>query len=162
MGDYTFYGKFDAWTSIDNREPLGTEYVARYVPAGSDLIVWRDSKIEQNYFTCGTLPSWYPLGQEAAYDIADSGAFTSLGTLKPFPAVTQRVHVGSAALPAIYTSGWYYLDLNTSVAAAGGNPPFDSTVSQSWVMTSSSFNTQISGGHAIRYDSACRPRHYGP
>jgi hypothetical protein len=161
-GDYTFYGAFDSWTAVDNREPLATEFAARYVPAGTDLVVWRDSKVEQGWFTCGTLPSWYPLGQEGLYDMADSGSFVSLGTLKPFPAVAQRVHVGGSALPVTYTSGWFYMDLNTSVAAAGSNPPFDPTVSQAWVLTSSTFAADVVGNSAVRYDSACRPRHYGP
>jgi hypothetical protein len=161
-GDYTFYGAFDAWTAADNREPLATEFAARYVPAGTDLIVWRDSKVEQGWFTCGTLPSWYPLGQEGLWDMADSGSFVSLGTLKPFPAVAQRVHVGSSALPVTYSSGWFYMDLNTSVAAAGSVPPFDPTVSQAWVLTSSTFAADVVGNSAVRYDSACRPRHYGP
>ncbi len=162
-GLYTFYGRYVSWTAVDNREPLGTEFAARYIPAGTDLIVWRDSKVSQGLFTCGTLPPWYPLGQEAAYDISDAGAITSLGAAKPFPAVTQRVQVGSAALPATYASGWYWLDLNTSVASAGSNPPFDHTVAQAWVLTSSSFGTnQISGMNGVRLDSACRPRHLGP
>jgi hypothetical protein len=162
-GLYTFYGRYVDWTAADNREPLGTEFAARYIAAGTDLIVWRDSKVNQGLFNCGTLPPWYPLGQESAFDISDTGAMTSLGAAKPFPAVAQRVHVGSAALPATYTAGWYGLDLNTSVASAGSNPPFDPTVAQAWVLTSSAFSTtQSSGMNAVRLDSACRPRHVGP
>src|SRR5258708_16425871 len=162
-GNYTFYGKYDSWTAIDNREPLATELAARFVPAGTDLIVWRDSKVVQGWFNCGTLPSWYPLGQEGAWAMADSGSYSSLNNLKPFPAVAQRVHVGGAALPVPYSSGWFYLDLNTSVAAAGNNPPVDPTVSQAWVLTSSTVAGDVTVGNtAIRYDSACRPRHYGP
>jgi hypothetical protein len=161
-GNYTFYGKFDAFTAVDNREPLGTEFAASYVAAGTDLIVWRDSKVDQSYFTCGTTPAWYPLGQESATNNSDSGAASSLGAAKPFPAVTQRVHVGSTALPTPYTSGWFFLDLNTAVAGAPGSPPADPTVAQAWVITSSTYGNQVSDSHAVRYDSACRPRHNGP
>jgi hypothetical protein len=162
-GEYTFYGKFDAWTAADNREPLATEFAARYVPAGTDLIVWRDSKVSQGWFNCSSLPGWYPLGQEGLWDMADSGTYASLNTLKPFGAVAQRVHVGGSTLPVPYSSGWLYMDLNTSVALAGNNPPVDGTVSQAWVLTSSTLGGQLHvGDQAIRYDSACRPRHYGP
>jgi hypothetical protein len=162
-GDYTFYGRYEAFTAVDNREPLATEFAARYVPAGTDLIVWRDPKVSQGWFNCSTLPSWYPLGQEGLWDMADSGTYASLNTLKPFGAATQRVHVGGSTLPVPYSSGWLYMDLNTSVAAAPGLPPFDPTVSQAWVLTSSTLAGDVTiGESAIRYDSACRPRHYGP
>ncbi|MDP9120317.1 MAG: hypothetical protein M3O15_02955 [Acidobacteriota bacterium] len=161
-GKYTFYGKDVSWQAVDNREPLATEFAARFLAAGTDVIVWRDSKVAQSYFTCGSLPSWYPLGQESAWAMADSGTYSFIGT-KPFPAVAQRVRVGGAALPVPYSSGWLYLDLNTSVAAAPGAPPFDPTVSQAWVMTSSTVASDVAlGNNAVRYDSACAPRHYGP
>ena len=162
-GYYTFYGKFDSWTAADNREPLATEFAARYVPAATDLIVWRDSKVVQGWFNCGSLPSWYPLGQEGLWNMSDSGTYASLNTLKPFGAVAQRVHVGGSTLPVPYSSGWLYMDLNTYVAQAGSNPPVDSSVSQAWVLTSSTIAGDVTiGNPAIRYDSACRPRHYGP
>src|SRR5262249_2503796 len=64
-GRYTFYGAFDAWTAVDHRVPLATNFAARYAnawPLSSDLIVWRDPKVSQGAFTCGSFPSWYPLG----------------------------------------------------------------------------------------------------
>lgn len=162
-GNYTFYGKFDSWTAADNREPLATEFAARYVPAGTDLIVWRDSKVVQGWFNCNSLPAWYPLGQEGLWDMSDSGTYASLNNLKPFGAVAQRVHVGGRALPVPYSSGWFYMDLNTYVAQAGNNPPVDGSVSQAWVLTSSTIAGDLTiGNPAVRYDSACRPRHYGP
>ena len=36
----------------------------------------------------------------------------------PFPAETQSVHVGGAALPVPYDFGWLYLNLNTTIPAA--------------------------------------------
>ncbi len=160
-GKYTFYGEYDAWTAVDNREPLATIFAARFVPAGTSLIVWRDSKVAQGSFTCGTLPTWYPLGQESAYAISDAGAYSLLST-KPFPAVAQKVVVGSSALPTPYTSGWYYLDLNNSVSGIP-DPPFDSTVAQAWVMESWTVSSSLTlGNNAVRYDSACTPRHFGP
>src|SRR5699024_5063568 len=53
-GFYTFYGRYDspAWSAADDREPLATNFAARYVnggafSGGTDLIVWRDSKVNQ-------------------------------------------------------------------------------------------------------------------
>jgi hypothetical protein len=161
-GNYTFYGKYANWSAIDNREPLATEFAARFVPAGTDLIVWRDSKVAQGWFSCSSLPAWYPLGQEGAYAMADSGTWYYLGAIHPFPAVAQRVHVGGTALPVPVSSGWLYLDLNTSVSGVSA-PPFDTSVAQAWVLTSSTIVGDVTiGNTAVRYDSACRPRHYGP
>ena len=47
-GEYTFYGRFVAWTAADNREPLATNFMTRFVanPAAGQttLTVWRDAK----------------------------------------------------------------------------------------------------------------------
>ncbi len=61
-GQYTFYGRYDAWTAVDHREPLATNFAARYVTGGTfsggtSLIVWRDSKVNQGPFTCPVSPA---------------------------------------------------------------------------------------------------------
>lgn len=89
---YTFYGRYGGgspWDAADHLQPLPTNFNARYLngnffagaqpaasapafgagpagpPTGSTaLIVWRDSKVSQQYFTCGNLPAPYPLPQE--------------------------------------------------------------------------------------------------
>jgi hypothetical protein len=160
-GKYTFWGATNAFTAGDNREPLATIFAAKYVPAGTSLIVWRDPKQIVGAFKCGTLPPWYPLGQEGLYAISDSGTYSLLST-KPFPAVAQKVVVGSSALPTPYSSGWFYLDLNTTVSGLA-EPPFDSTVDQAWVMSSWNISSSATVGNVgVRYDSACNPRHFGP
>src|SRR6185503_16287181 len=72
-GQYTFYGRYVAWTAADNREPLATNFAVRYInggafTGGTSLLSWRDPKVNQGAFTCpavlGSRPSWYPLGQE--------------------------------------------------------------------------------------------------
>src|SRR5437588_3292897 len=68
-GRYTFYGRYDGWTAVDNREPLdncpGKVHAVRYLnggpfSGGTSLLVWRDSKVNQGPFTCpataGLLP----------------------------------------------------------------------------------------------------------
>ena len=67
-GQYTFYGRYVNWTAVDNREPLATNFAARFVnggafTGGTDLICWRDSKVSQGGFTCpvvpGVRPPWF-------------------------------------------------------------------------------------------------------
>jgi len=68
-GQYTFYGRYVAWLATDNREPLSANFAVRFITGGAftggtDLLVWRDSKVNQAAFTCpatlGVRPSWYP------------------------------------------------------------------------------------------------------
>src|SRR6185295_10671106 len=62
---YTFYGRLVGWAASDNRQPLATQFFSRYLSGGGTVLtVWRDPKVAQQAFTCGALPSWYPLGQE--------------------------------------------------------------------------------------------------
>jgi hypothetical protein len=146
-GQYTFYGRLNNWTAADNREPLSTSFVARFVSAAgfsqTTLTVWRDAKVNQNAFNCNGKPNWYPLGQEAVnffneqeqVELPVSYPFAPqppTGGIVPFPAGTQRVAVGSAELPTSFNFGWVYLDLNTIVAASP-NPPEDPAAAQAWV-----------------------------
>ncbi len=72
-GEYTFYGRYVAWSAADNREPLATNFAVRFInggifSGGTSILSWRDSKVNQGAFTCpavaGVRPAWYPLGQE--------------------------------------------------------------------------------------------------
>jgi len=181
-GQYTFYGRYDAWTAIDHREPLSTNFAARYVTGGTfsggtSMIVWRDSKVNQGPFTCpvspGVRPSWYPLGQEGivifdeqeqpqvaqSFPVSPQPPQTGL---IPFPAEAQRTLVGGASLPVPFDFGWLYLDLNTTVAAAGNNPPEDPAAAQAWVTIEMQAQGRFSVGFdAIQLDSACAAIHTG-
>jgi hypothetical protein len=182
-GQYTFYGRYDGWTAVDNREPLATTFGARYVnggpfTGGTDYLVWRDSKVSQGAFTCpsvpGVRPPWYPLGQEGivifdeqehpqvpqSFPVSPQPQQTGI---IPFPAEAQRTHVGGPALPVPFNFGWMYLDLNTTVAAAGTNPPEDPAAAQAWVsITMSAFGHYSVGYPAIKLDSACKAQHFVP
>ena len=162
-GRYTFYGKFVSWSAADNRVPLATNFGVRVFNSASmtsDLIVWRDPKVSTSPFTCGTFPAWYPLSQAriTAFD-EDDHAATVISNA--FPGVTQRVHVGSFALPMPYSFGWYSLDLNTNVLTAGGVPPADPLAAQAWVTASLLNGSLLTGVDAMRLDSACNARHSG-
>ena len=182
-GEYTFYGRYVAWTAADNREPLATNFAVRYLnggvfSGGTDLLVWRDSKVNQGAFTCpavaGVRPAWYPLGEEGLviFDEQETPDVPSTlpispqppgQTLTPFPAEAQSVHVGGSALPVPFDFGWLYLNLNTTVAAAGANPPEDPAAAQAWVTARLTAQGRFSVGYpAVKLDSACNALHSTP
>jgi hypothetical protein len=182
-GQYTFYGRYVNWTAADNREPLATNFAVRYVTGGtftggSDLLVWRDSKVNQSPFTCpvapGVRPSWYPLGQEGIviFDEEEQPQVPQSFPVSPqppqqglipFPAEAQRTTVGGAELPVPFAFGWLYLNLNTTVTAAGNNPPEDPAAAQAWVTVEMKAQGRFSVGFdAIQLDSACLASHFTP
>jgi hypothetical protein len=178
-GQYTFYGRYVGWNATDHREPLSTSFAARYVTkgtfdAGTSLLVWRDSKVNQGAFVCSTPPVWYPLGQEGLviFDEQEQPMTTTAFPVSPqpqeqglipFPAETQRVQVGGLDLPVPFDFGWLYLDLNTTVAPAGPVPPEDPAAAQAWVVVTMSAQGRFSVGFdAIQLDSACSASHFLP
>jgi hypothetical protein len=182
-GQYTFYGRYVNWTAADNREPLSTSFAARFVTrgtfnGGTDFIVWRDSKVNQSPFTCpvaaGARPLWYPLGQEGIviFDEAEHPQVPQTFPVSPppvqpglipFPAEAQRTAVGGASLPVPYDFGWMYLNLNTTVSAAGNNPPEDPRAAQAWVTVEMKALGRFSVGYdAVQLDSACQAVHFVP
>ena len=175
-GEYTFYGRYVAWTAADNREPLTTNFATRYInggafTGGTSLVVWRDSKVDQNAFKCGTMPSWYPLSQEqiVIFDEKETPEQQQVPPfsppppgdfLVPFPAEAQRTAVDGEDFPVSFDFGWLYLNLNTTVTAAGANPPEDPAAAQAWVTAVMDASGRFSVGFdAIQLDSACNANH---
>ena len=179
-GQYTFYGRYVGWSAIDNREPLATNFAVRFLnggifSGGTSLLSWRDSKVNQGAFTCpasaGVRPAWYPLAQEriVIFDEEENPEVPDTlpvspplpGTsLIPFPAEANRTRVNGPALPATPVFGWLYLNLNTTVTAAGANPPEDPAAAQAWVMAVMDAEGRFSAGFdADRLDSAARAHH---
>ena len=175
-GEYTFYGRYVAWTAADNREPLATNFATRFInggvfTGGTDFLVWRDSKVDQQAFTCGRLPSWYPIGQEGIviFDEQEnpnrppgcqiSPCTTTEST--PFPLETQRVAVGGPDFPVPFDFGWLYLDLNFD--SGSPDPAEDPLAQQAWVTTVMDADGRFSVGYdAIQLDSACNASHFIP
>jgi len=175
-GQYTFYGRYDNWTAVDNREPLATNFAARFInggpfSGGTNFVVWRDSKVKQGAFKCGTSPAWYPLGQEqiVIFDEQEHPQVAQTFPVSPqppqngiipFPAEAQSTAVGGAAFPVPYSFGWVFLDLNTTVAAAGSVPPEDPAAAQAWIeAVMSALGRYSVGFDAIKLDSACTASH---
>lgn len=149
-GEYTFYGRLGSWSAVDRRQPLATTFGARFVntggsgfPSTTSLLVWRDPKVTQGAFACGTNPPWYPLGQEAIVvfdeqeqaevaEVDPVAPVTPGAVLTPFPAAAQKVRLGSAEFPVGFERGFVYLNLNTTVVGSP-NPPEDPAAAQAWV-----------------------------
>ncbi len=131
-GEYTFYGRYVAWSAADNREPLATNFAVRFInggifSGGTSILSWRDSKVNQGAFTCpavaGVRPAWYPLGQEQIVIFDEEENPESPSTLPvspprpgtsliPFPAEANRTRVDGPALPVTPSFGWLFLNLN--------------------------------------------------
>jgi hypothetical protein len=178
-GEYTFYGRYVAWTAADNREPLGTNFAVRFLnggifSGGTDILSWRDAKVNQGAFTCpataGVRPPWYPLGQEqiVIFDEEENPEVpTTLpvspprpGTsLIPFPAEANRTPVDGPGLPVTPTFGWLYLNLNHT-ELGNPNPPEDPLAAQAWVTAVMDAEGRFSVGFdAIQLDNATEANH---
>lgn len=182
-GEYTFYGRYVAWTAADNREPLATNFAGRFVnggafDGGTDFLCWRDSKVNQGPFTCpasaGIRPPWFALGQEGLV-IFDEQENPDVPTSFPVspqpptstnllcPAEAQRTAIGGASFPVPFDFGWIYADLNQSNLTAGANPPEDPLASQAWIEVVMDAQGRFSVGFdAVQLDSACNANHIVP
>ncbi|MEM7480771.1 MAG: hypothetical protein AAF481_06330 [Acidobacteriota bacterium] len=162
-GDYTFYGRYVAFTAADAREPLSTTFGVRYLnggvfSGGTDLICWRDAKVQINPFACGGVPNPFPLAQTQVviFDEEENPELVPESRISPgneeeeilvCPWEAQRRAVDFAT-PDF---GWLYLNLNTTVAGAGVNP-----IAQAWVTAVMSAEGRYSVGFdAITLSSAC-------
>jgi hypothetical protein len=183
-GRYTFYGRYDGWSAADHREPLASSFAAQYFSttgaglfaAGTRLIVWRDPKGAQQAFPCpaatNSRPQWYPLGMEGLviFDEAENPAVAQTvpfcpqpplsGTI-PFPAASQAVFVGGAALPTPFQFGWMYVNLNVS-AVYNPAPPIDTRAAQAYVVSAHLANGHAVAVDAYRLDSSCNTGHFVP
>jgi hypothetical protein len=175
-GDYTFYGRYNAVAGQDQREPLATTFAVRFLQdgafdAGSDLIVWRDSKTRptgaNGTHSCSSVPSWFPLNQgdvvafdeeENPTDLCFRGDNVSPptgGSDTCFPLEAQRINVqGNNVIaddPLVPTPyGWMFLNLNHTIAG----DPFPGRA-QAWVSVSMSAEGRYQVGYdAIQLDNA--------
>jgi len=163
-GQYTFYGRYVSWTAADNREPLPTTFATRFLnggafSGGTSLTAWRDPKVVQTPLACPANPSWYPLSEEqvVVFDEQEQPFIVPPPPFfpqpppsddHPFPSAAGRVQVGSSNLPVPYNFGWLYMNLNTTVAAAGSNPPENPEFAQAWVSAIHSADGRYSVGYA--------------
>jgi hypothetical protein len=172
-GNYTFYGRLNGFTATDQKQPLSTNFVARFNPGGTPnswrvpappsskttLIVWRDPKVVQGLFACGTTPAWYPLNQEGITAFDEQEHPQAITGMFPFPAATQMVQVGGSTLPVSFTSGYLFLNLNTTVIGTAG-PMGDTAAAQGWVQV---LDGKFGALHnAQQLDSATKPAHFVP
>jgi hypothetical protein len=167
-GNYTFYAGAEDGMAVDNREPLGTVHQSRFftfVSGGPldrlpQLVYWRDLRGRQAPLEPGTLPRWFPLGQDQIVIYDEQGdAFVASG-VTPFPAAAGRVEVGGGEFPVPVDSGWLYLDLNTEdgLGTVSGAPG----AAQSFVTgIFSAFGAFSASVESFDLDNACDPQPVG-
>lgn len=175
-GDYTFYGRYVGFAASDQREPLATNWAARYLrgapfAAGSDVIIWRDTKVPPsgpNVGRCGVPPSWYPLGYEyieafdeeenVVGDVPDGfGGLTKPDRTSVAPAATNRASINSPEFFVLFDFGWLFLNMNATVAG-----DFFPGVSQSFVTVLHRSAASDVGLNAVPMDNANEPLHQNP
>lgn len=168
-GDYTFYGRYVAFTAADQREPIATTFAVRYANGGpdsddTDFTVWRDTKLAptgaNGKHNCKKDPSWFPLAQSdvVAFDheenpvdlcfLTDNVSPPIGGPQTCFPLATQRASIADGTalgtpLDVPFASGWLFLNLNHVVA--GDLLP---GVAQAWVEIAQTSQGRFATGHA--------------
>lgn len=173
---YTFYGRYNGWSAADHRGPLASQHLARYLnsvvyfPDGTELIAWRDTKINQAAFTCGSTPAWYPLPQNGIAVFDEQEHFTTYPTSpffpplpppipKPFKAATQVVKVNGPAMPTDFNRGFIWFDLNGAVTGDGGNPTSNPTSAQSVMIAVFNYIGHYSVGYrTMQLDNTSDPK----
>jgi hypothetical protein len=190
-GKYTFYGRYDGWSAVDHRSPLGTTFVAQFADGGpfnggTDLLVWRDTKFAQAPFVCpqgfvNTFPTWFPLGQEGflLFDEQEHAQgpptcpFAAPGHPSATPSECPPVPLerpAPAATQRIHVGGanlpvpftFGWVFLDLNWAT-GNNPPADPGAEQAWVVAAESSNGHFAVAFdAYRLDSACAANHFMP
>lgn len=142
-GAYTFYSRNNGFNASDAREPLPTTWRAGVENGSSELLVWRDPKVNTGLRNCAVAPAYGSL------PIGDARGTTAYGTdTEPYgitantgvaPDVSQRIAVSATpltGLPAADTKlGWLNLSFNHGIAQASGQPVADPAAAQSWVIT---------------------------
>jgi hypothetical protein len=184
LGQYTFYGRFVGWNAADNREPLSSNFITRFVSlptvGTTTLTVWRDARVTQGYFACGSTPAWYPLTQEGLrfFDEQENPEIPAESpfppqppnpNLRPFALAAQRVTVGGSQLPTSFASGILFLNLNTNPTGST-SPTDDPAIINSGLYPAQAFvsvhlkgtGRYSTGWHASMLDSTKEPAHFVP
>ena len=118
-GDHTFYGRYDGATADDQREPLPTTLMTRYVNGGAfnggtSFLVWREASQGSSY-SC-SLPgpvSWYPLPVTEVVMFDEEENFViacPFGTTTCIPNEAQRLRANTLTA---FPFGWIFLNYST-------------------------------------------------
>jgi hypothetical protein len=171
-GGPTFYGRYTTSMVLgaDGREPLPTTFAVPYrleAYSSTLAIVWREANGDASPFTCGAMPSWWPLGHSNQ---------TGLGAIVPFdadsnpvipdpplpglpvpplpliPNATELLTVGPSALTTPFLLGWFHLNLQSDQTVY-----FPSPAGQAWVQVVDDHGDgrSSSGMDAFPLDGSC-------
>ena len=166
----TFYGRHVGHDGSDGREPLPSEWGARYAQGGpftggTDFVAWAGSIEEPESFPCGSPPPAREtqVGYICAFDEEENpDCFDYCGIIDPpppycpatrgFPLEANRVTVGGEKIPAPWDFGWLYVNFNEFI----GGPAIRQR--QSWVTALVSAEGRFSVGlDAVPFDTGCSP-----
>jgi hypothetical protein len=158
-GDHTFYGRYVAATAIDRREPLPTQWAARYITGGpfsggTTLSIWREGLIGAAPFSCALVaPPGYPLVTPANSVIFDeeeniilvtepvSGAPTPDDPLF-IPWEANLIEAGSSSFATPFEVGWVFLNLRHP----GLVSVYGDDLAQAWVTITAKAEGRFSAG----------------
>ncbi len=166
-GEHTFYGRYAGGTAIDQREPLPTTLLARFVTGGAfdggtSLLVWREGDETAAPYDCPFAgpPSWYPLPSEqiAIFDEEENPAQRgdcpgSCDPFDPVPSLAQRLDVLEDFLTP-FDFGWMLMNLqHDEVQGIYGDDD-----AQAWVTVVMDASARFSVGFdAVQVDNANTP-----
>lgn len=154
-GTHTFYGRYLGGSAADRREPLGTAYGVEYSqvadPADFDLIVWREASSSSSAVSCGSSPSWFPLGFSNTSGTGPLIAFDQQENPVAFTRIlnkeTQRYESFLEGLP--FTDGWMYLNFQSNSVSS----TYSDNFAQAWVHRVREDRLDASG--VLQFDTAC-------
>ena len=167
-GEHTFYGRYASATAIDQREPLPTTLMARYVNGGAfnggtSYLMWREGNQTAAAYNC-TLPgppSWHPLDstQVVIFDEQENPVVSETCPGFPcvpeivFPDLAQRVDVTEDLLTP-FDFGWVFLNLQHDAI----NASYGDDDAQAWITVVMDASARFSVGFdAVQVDNANKP-----
>ncbi len=168
----TFYGRYTGdLGGIDNREPLANAWAFSYRHAPpelvTDLVVWRDSKADDQSFDVGypcgsgpgSGPDWHPLDQTQVVCFNQTeGAVEICTEADCLPLESQRLALGTGDFDVPFTAGWCQLNLDVAgqPISRPPAPPLPPEVAQSWVGATVRGGSVVAGGlNAVAISHAC-------
>jgi hypothetical protein len=168
-GDHTFYGRYNAATAADNREPLPTTMGARYLDGGAfdggtHFLVWREANAAAAGYSC-TLngpASWWPLEStqivcfdEQEFPVTSEECPSGDPTCEQvilIPNEANSINVQDLLPPDDF--GWCYLNLQHPDLI----PAYVDDDAQMWLTTTMDAEGRFSVGlDGVQFDNANTP-----
>ena len=112
-GDVTFYGRLLSGSGADNREPLPTTWMARYLLTGAattSLVVWREPGIVAP-FACGAPPAGLSTRWLVPFDHEEQFADVQGSKSAAFSLASQRLELEGGPITIPFDAGFLMMGL---------------------------------------------------